>query len=136
MAAVAGLTGTIIAFVVSLLVGAFGIYVGGRVITDASSYAYAFVTALIGAAVWAVVVLFVGAIPLLGILAPLLALVALIWVINWRYPGGWFAAIGIALVGWLAILVVRFVLGLLGLITFGMMNGMRGMGGIGGMGWF
>ena len=131
----AGFIGPIIAFVVSLLISAFGIYAGGRVITDASSYAYALVTALIGAAVWAVVVLFVGAVPLLGVLAPLLALIALIWVINWRYPGGWLAAIGIALVGWLAILAVRFVLGLLGLITFGM-GGISGMGGMGGMGLF
>ena len=84
----AGFIGPIIAFVVSLLISAFGIYAGGRVITDASSYAYALVTALIGAAVWAVVVLFVGAIPLLGVLAPLLALSALIWVINCAIPAG------------------------------------------------
>jgi len=127
MVEVAGFTGSIIAFVASLLVSAFGIYVGGRVITDANSYVYAFVTALIGAVVWAVVALFVGAIPLLGILAPILALIALIWVINWRYPGGWLAAIGIALVGWLAILVVRFVLGLLNVITFGALNGLTGI---------
>lgn len=127
MVEIAGVSGSVIAFVVSLLVSAFGIYVGGRVITDASSYVYAFVTALIGAVVWAAVALFVGAIPLLGILAPILALIALIWVINWRYPGGWLAAIGIALIGWLAILVVRFVLGLLGLITFGLFNGVSGV---------
>ena len=131
MVEVTGFTGLIIAFVASLLVSAFGIYVGGRVITDASSYVYAFVTALIGAVVWAVVALLVGSIPLLGVLAPILALIALIWVINWRYPGGWLAAIGIAIVGWLAILAVRFVLGLLGLINFGLMESMGTVGGMG-----
>jgi hypothetical protein len=113
-------TGSLIALVLSLLVGALGIYVGGRVITDASSYVYAFVTALIGAVVWAVIGFFVDAIPLLGILAPILALIALIWVINWRYPGGWISAIAIAIIGWVAILVVRFVLGLFDIVTFGL----------------
>ena len=127
MVEVAGVSGDVIAFVASLLVSAFGIYVGGRVITDASSFVYAFVTALIGAIVWAVIALVVGSIPILGLLAPVLALIALIWVINWRYPGGWLAAIGSALIGWLAILDVRFVLSLLNVITFGALNGLTGV---------
>jgi hypothetical protein len=105
---------SIIGFVVALLVGAFGIYVGGRVITDTDSYGYAIVTALIGSAIWFVVSFFVGFIPLIG---PLLALIAYLWVINWRYPGGWLSAAGIALIAWIAVFVIVFLLALLGLVT-------------------
>lgn len=103
----ASLTASIIGFVVSLLVGAFGIYVGGRVLTDTSSYAYAIGTALIGALVWFVVAFFLGWIPLLG---PLLAFVAYLWIVNWRYPGGWLSAIGITLVAWVTVFVVMVLL--------------------------
>lgn len=40
---------SLVVFVVSLLVGALGIYLGARVITDYDDYTYAIVTALIGA---------------------------------------------------------------------------------------
>lgn len=42
---------SVIVFVVSLLVGALGVYVGARVITDYEDYTYAIVTALIGAVI-------------------------------------------------------------------------------------
>lgn len=103
----ANLTASIVGFVVSLLVGAFGIYVGARVITDTEDYTYAIGTALIGALVWFVVAFFLGWIPLLG---PLLAFIAYLWVINRRYPGGWLSAIGIALIAWVAVFVVVFLL--------------------------
>lgn len=103
-----------VVFVVSLLVGALGIYIGGRVITDADDYGYAVVTALIGAVIWAVVSFFVGWIPLLG---PILVLVAYVAVIQSRYPGGWAEAIAISLIAWIASLVVLFVLGSLGFAT-------------------
>lgn len=106
---------SLVVFVVSLLVGAFGIYVGARVVTGTSDYAYAVVTALIGAVVWVVVGLFFGWIPFLG---PLLTLVAYVAVINVRYPGGWLAALGIALVAWLASIVVLYVLALLSVASF------------------
>ncbi|WP_137289417.1 hypothetical protein [Natronorubrum halophilum] len=105
-----------IVFVVSLLIGALGVYVGARVIVGAGDYDHAIVTALIGAIVWAVVGFFVGWIPLLG---PLLALIAYIAVINFRYPGDWTAAAMIGLLAWVTVLVVLYVLALLGITGFG-----------------
>ena len=103
-------------FVVSLLIGALGIYVGARVLTGTDDYTYAIVTALIGAVVWAVVGLLIGGIPFIG---PLLTLLAYLAVINWRYPGGWGKAIGIALVAWVSVVVILYVLAVLGVATFG-----------------
>lgn len=109
------LVDTLIVFVVSLLIGALGIYVGARVMADFDDYGYAIVTALIASIVWAVVAFFVGWIPLLG---PLLALLAYVAVLNWRYPGGWVTAFGIALLAWLTTLVVLYVLAALDLVAF------------------
>lgn len=106
---------TVIVFVVSLLIGALGIYLGARVVADVDDYGYAIVTALIGAVVWAVVAFFFGWIPLLG---PLLTLVAYLAVINYRYPGGWVNAIVIALIAWVAAAVVLYLLATLGWVTF------------------
>ena len=106
---------SIIVFVISLLVGAFGIYVGGRVVADADDYTYAIVTALIGSLVWAVVAFFFGWIPFLG---PLLVLITYVGVINYRYPGGWGNAIAIALIAWILALVVLYVLALFDVTVF------------------
>ena len=106
---------TIVAFVVSLLIGALGIYLGASILTDVEDYTYAIVTAFIASLVWFVVAFFLGWIPLLG---ALLALLAYITVINYRYPGGWFDAIGIALIAWIASVVILYVLALLGFTTF------------------
>jgi len=104
-----------IVFVVSLLVGGLGIYVGARVVTGEADYTYAIVTALLGAIIWAVVGFLFGWIPLLG---PLLVLLAYIAVINYRYPGGWLKAILIALVAWVATVVILYVLAVVGVGTF------------------
>lgn len=109
------LVDSIIVFVVSLLVGAAGLYVGARVLTDADDFTNAIVTALLGAIIWAVVGFLFGWIPLLG---PLLVLIAYVAVINYRYPGGWGTAIGIALIAWISALVVLYVLGSLGVAAF------------------
>lgn len=106
---------SLVVFVVSLLVGALGIYAGARVVTDYEDYTYAIVTALLGAIIWAIVGFLFGWIPLLG---PLLVLLAYVGVINWRYPGGWGSAILIAFVAWLTVLVVLYVLAFLGVATF------------------
>ena len=106
---------TAVVFVVSLLLGALGIYVGARVVVDAGEYSHALVTALIGAIVWAVAGFFVGWIPLLG---PLLVLIAYIGVIHLRYPGGWTAAAMIGLLAWVTVLVVLYVLAALGVTGF------------------
>lgn len=106
---------TVVVFIVSLLIGALGIYVGAKVVTDVDDYRYAIITALIGAIVWAVVAFLLGWIPLLG---PLAALIAYVAVINYRYPGGWLKAIGISLIAWIAALVVLYVLAVLGITAF------------------
>lgn len=106
---------SIIGFVVSLLIGAAGIYLGASILTDVEDFTYAIVTALIASLVWFLVATFLGWIPLLG---ALLALLAYIAVINYRYPGGWVEAIGIALIAWVATLVILYVLALLGITSF------------------
>ncbi|GAB3684280.1 hypothetical protein GCM10028857_13040 [Salinarchaeum chitinilyticum] len=107
---------SVVVFLVSLLIGALGIYVGARVVSDYDDYTYAIVTALIGAIIWAVVGFLFGWIPLLG---PVLVLLAYVAVINWRYPGGWVDAVLIALIAWIATLAVLYVLALLDLASFG-----------------
>lgn len=102
-------------FVVSLLIGAIGIYVGARITTGVEDYTYAIVTALIGAVVWVVISFLFGWIPLLG---PILALLAYIAVINWRYPGGWVDALTIAAIAWLSAFIVLYVLGMLEIASF------------------
>lgn len=106
----------LIVFLVGLLVGSFGIYVGARVIVDVEDYTYAIVTALIASVLWAIVGLFLGWIPLIG---PVIALIVYIGVLNWRYPGGWLRATAIALIAWAASLVVLYVLAVVGLTSFG-----------------
>lgn len=106
-----GIVDSAVGFVVSLLVGGFGIYAGARLVVGESDYSHAVVTALVGAVVWALVGLFLGWIPLLG---TVLTFVAYVAVVNWRYPGGWMEAAGIALVAWVASLVAIAVLSALG----------------------
>lgn len=106
---------SLVVFVVSLLIGALGIYVGARAVAGVDDYSYAVVTALVGAIVWVVASFFLGWVPLLG---PVLALLAYVAVINWRYPGSWLNAVAIALVAWVSAFAVLYVLSLLGLTTF------------------
>lgn len=96
-------TNALVAFVVALLVGGLAIYIGARLVIGTDDYSHAVVTALLGAIAWALT----SWIPLVG---PLIALVAWIWVIKWRYGGGWDTAIVVGLVAWVASVVVLFVL--------------------------
>lgn len=109
------LVDSLVVFVISLLVGALGIYMAALVITDSKDYTYAIVTALIGAIIWAIVGFLFGWIPLLG---PLLVLVAYVAVINHRYPGGWVNAVSISLVAWIASVGVLYLLALVGIGAF------------------
>lgn len=109
------LVDSLVVFVVSLLIGALGIYVGARVMADVDDYTYALVTALIATLVWTIVGFFFGWIPFLG---PLLALIAYVAVLNYRYPGGWGNAVGIALIAWVSSLIVLYALAVFGVTTF------------------
>ena len=103
---------SLIVFIISLLIGALGIYIGARVVVDYEDYTYAIVTALVGAIVYAVVTFLVP----FGWLGLLLALIAYLAIINWRYPGGWVEAIAITLIAWLAVVIVAWLLGVLGIV--------------------
>lgn len=91
--------GSIVSFVVALLIGGLAIYVGARLVADVDDYGRAVVTALFGAIGWAVT----SWIPLIG---PIIALVVWIGVIRWRYPGGWAKAAVIGLVAWVSALLI------------------------------
>jgi len=106
---------SIIVFVIGLVIGGIGIYVGGRVITGEEDYGYAIGTAFIGAIVWALVGFLFGGIPGIG---PALALIAWIWIINMRYSGGWLNAGLIGAISWVTVIIVLSVLASLGIGGF------------------
>lgn len=100
--AVTGLVGSVVAFVIALLIGGLAIYISARVVSDIDDYSHAVVTAFVGAIAWALT----AWIPLIG---PVIALIVWIGVINWRYPGGWGKAAIIGLAAWVSALVILFV---------------------------
>ncbi|QCW01978.1 hypothetical protein [Natrinema pallidum] len=107
--------GPFVAFLVALLIGGLAIFASARLIAGVDDYSHAVVTALLGAVAWALT----SWIPLLG---PILALIAWVWVINWRYPGGWGTAAAIGVIAWFAALGILFVLNVvfrLGVGAFG-----------------
>lgn len=95
--------GSIVSFIIALLVGGLAIYISASVVTGKKDYSHAIITALFGAIAWALT----SWIPLIGLL---IALVAWVWVINWRYKGGWTNAAIIGLIAWLSALVILFIL--------------------------
>lgn len=102
-------------FVVSLLTGGLGIYLGALFVVGETDPVNALVTGVIGAVVWVVAGALFGWIPLVG---QLLVLVAYAGMVKRRYPGDWRDALGIALVAWLVTLVVLSVLATLGVATY------------------
>jgi hypothetical protein len=108
-------TGSVVSFVVALLVGGLAIYVAARVVADVDDYSHAVVTALVGAVAWALGSL----VPLFGVL---FALLAWVWVIKWRYPGGWTTAAVIGFAAWVAATLIIYALNVvfdLGVGAFG-----------------
>lgn len=97
------LIGSLVAFVIALLIGGLAIYISARLVVDVDDYSYAVITALVGAIAWALT----AWIPLIG---PLIALIVWIAVINWRYPGGWGQAAVIGFVAWLSALLIIWAL--------------------------
>lgn len=106
---------SLIVFIVGLLIGGIGIYMGGRIITGEKDYGYAIATAFIGAVVWALIGFLFGGIPGIG---PALALIAWIWIINARYSGGWLNAALIGLISWITVIIVLSILASLGIGGF------------------
>jgi hypothetical protein len=100
--AVTPLVGSIIAFVIALLVGGLAIYVSARLVVDVDDYSHAVVTALLGAIGWALT----AWIPLVG---PLIALIVWVGVIRWRYPGGWVKAAIIGFGAWVSAIIILWV---------------------------
>lgn len=111
--------GSLIAFIVAVLVGGLAIYISASVIVDVQDYSHAIVTAVVGAIAWALT----SWIPLIG---TIVALVAWVWVIKWRYPGGWVNAASIGFVAWISALGILFVLNM----VFGLGIGAFGVPGI------
>ena len=94
---------SLVSFVVALLVGGLAIYVGARIVVDEDDYRHAVVTAVFGAVAWVLT----AWIPVVG---TLVALVVWVWVIKWRYRGGWVNAAMIGVLAWLAAGVILWVL--------------------------
>ncbi|MCQ4333421.1 hypothetical protein KM295_07995 [Natronomonas sp. F2-12] len=111
--------GSLVAFLVALLVGGLAIYVSASLVAGTKDYGHAVVTALVGAVGWALF----SWIPLVG---TLLALVVWVGVVNWRYPGGWKNAALIGVIAWLAALVILAVVN----SVFGLGIGALGVPGV------
>lgn len=104
--------GSLLSFVVGLLVGGLAIHVAATLIVGSSTYEKAIVTAAIASIAWALTSLFLGWIPLLG---PAVVLVVYIGIINMQYRGGWLKAAGIGLTAWVASLLVLMLLSVVGI---------------------
>ncbi|MFC6753711.1 hypothetical protein [Halorubrum tibetense] len=105
------LIGSLIAFVVGLLVGGLAIFIAASVVTDTRDYSHAVFTALFGAIVWGLSELLLSWIPLVGEFIPL---VAWIWIIRRRYGSSWVHAAIIGFIAWGAAILVLAVLPLAG----------------------
>jgi len=110
-----GLIVAVVTFVLGSIVGGFGIYVGGQLVVGSGEFEHAFWTAIIGAVVWTLADVFVGGIPLVG---PVLTFLAYLAVIKSRYDAGWVESGAIALVAWVAVLVVAAIATVTGLGFF------------------
>ena len=107
MVAVPG--GSIVAFLVAVLVGGLSLAVAATLLTARDiDVVHGAITGLLGALVWAVLSL----VPLIG---GLLAVVGYLVVVQVRYPGGWVRAALIAVAAWVVAQGILFVLGLVGI---------------------
>ena len=102
--------GSVVSFVVALLVGGLAIYLSARFVVDVDDYGHAVVTAFLGAVGWALT----SWVPLIG---PLVALIVWVGVINWRYPGGWLQAIVIGVGAWGSAIVILWILSSIGVVN-------------------
>ncbi|QLK24369.1 hypothetical protein HYG81_09535 [Natrinema zhouii] len=103
-----GLEDRLLTFAVNLLIGGMALHVGTHVVSDTREYAHAVLTALLGALVWALL----EPVPLLG---GLLAVVAWVAVVKWRYRHGWVRSSAVGIAAWAAAVVVLAALELAGI---------------------
>lgn len=117
--AVTPIVGSVIAFVIALLIGGLAIYISARLVVDVDDYSHAVITAVLGAIGWALT----AWIPLFG---PVIALIVWVAVIKWRYPGGWTKAAIIGLGAWVSALIILWVVN----AVFGLGIGAFGVPGV------
>lgn len=109
------LSSTVVVFVVSMLVGGVGNYVGIRIVSDEHpTYVHAVVSSILSAAVWGglsylLTVYDVGITPFAGALAALLVWVVVLYL---RYSGGIVTAVPAALIAWAISVIVLYVIAL------------------------
>ncbi|MDF9747164.1 hypothetical protein [Natrinema salsiterrestre] len=103
-----GLEDRLLAFAVSLLVGGVALHAATHVVADTRDYAHAVLTALLGALAWAVL----EWVPLLG---GVLAAIAWVAVVKWRYRLGWIRSGAVGITAWAAAVVVLAALELVGI---------------------
>lgn len=110
------LSTSLIALVVSLLVGGLAIHLGATFALKSRNYTHAVVTALLGAVAWWLVGVLLGevAVDFGGPISSVIGMLVWIGVIRWRYEAGWLRAALIGLFAWIAALVVLTVLGAVG----------------------
>lgn len=101
------LIGSVVTFVVGLLVGGLAIFIGAAVVTGDRDYGRATVTALFGAIVWGLSALLLSWVPLIGEFIPL---VAWVWLIRRRYGTSWLHAGIIGFIAWASAILVLAVL--------------------------
>lgn len=95
--------GSLVTFVVSLLVGGLAIFIAASVVTDIRDYGHAVFTALVGAIVWGLSEFLLSWVPVVGEFIPL---VAWIWVIRARYSASWVHSAIIGFIAWGAAILV------------------------------
>lgn len=98
---------SLVAFLVSLLVGGLAIFIAASVVTGVKDYGHAVFTALVGAVVWGLSELLLSWVPVVGEFIPL---VAWIWVIRRHYGASWLHAGIIGFIAWAAAILVLTVL--------------------------
>lgn len=112
MGVITSILGSLVTFVIGLLVGGLAIYVGAQLVAGKGDFWTAVWTALFGSLGWVLAMVLVGWIPLLGgILGTLLGLAVYLTIVAVQYDVDWVEAAAIAFVAWIAVVVVRFFLG-------------------------
>lgn len=107
--------GSVVVFIVSLLVGGAAIHVGATFALKGRDYSHAIITALLGALAWTGVEVALAAAELdVGSLASVLALIVWVAVVKWRYRAGWLRAGLIGVFAWIAALVALSLLSIVG----------------------